>query len=173
MNSCILMVKMISDPELRHAKQQDGGDSIPVTSVLVEFESTQPDQPKMTLKVVAWRDSAEDLKQKYAKGDRAIVQGRLAMNTIDRNGIKEKKAELVVSRIYPVGEVGGLNLGLDNDYQEQSFSAPTNNNFGEELDLYPSTKNEEIATKTEVVTTSTIDEDKPIVKEEDWDNIPF
>lgn len=130
MNSCILMVTMISDPELRNTRPQDGGDSLEVTTVWVEFESTQPDQPAMTLKVVGWRKIAEEIKKNYAKGDRAIVQGRLGMNTIERNGIKEKKAELVVSRIYPVEGnnldshdlEGSLSTGVDRDLEDNSSS---------------------------------------------------
>jgi single-strand DNA-binding protein len=32
-----------------------------------------------------------------------IIEGRLSMNTIERDGIKEKRAELTAQRIYSVG----------------------------------------------------------------------
>jgi len=94
------MVKIIEEPQLRYTKQLDGEQNIAVTNVLVEFEDIRPQEPAMNLKLVAWGNIALEINSKYHQGDRAIVQGRLAMNTISRNGIKEKKAELIVSKIY-------------------------------------------------------------------------
>ncbi len=98
------MVKIIEKPQLRYTKGFEGEENIAVTTLLVEFENLQPSQPAMNLKVVGWRNMAEEINSKYGKGDCAIVQGRLQMNTIERNGIKEKKAELIVSNIYPLAD---------------------------------------------------------------------
>ncbi|MEM9273622.1 MAG: single-stranded DNA-binding protein [Cyanobacteria bacterium P01_F01_bin.143] len=99
MNSCVLMAQIISDPELRQT--QDGTN---VANMLVEFAASRPEDPTSKLKVVSWGGLAEEVSQKYKTGDRVIIDGRLSMNLIDTpEGYKEKRAELVVSRIFPVG----------------------------------------------------------------------
>ncbi|MEM1168046.1 MAG: single-stranded DNA-binding protein [Cyanobacteria bacterium P01_H01_bin.35] len=99
MNSCILMVKIAKDPELRYTADAQ----LPVVEMIVEFPNIGVDNKQAVLKIVAWRDLAQQINEKYHEGDCVIVEGRLNMNTIDRpEGFKEKRAELTVSRIYPI-----------------------------------------------------------------------
>ncbi|NET45785.1 single-stranded DNA-binding protein [Okeania sp. SIO2B3] len=99
MNSCILMVQIIKDPELRYTADAQ----LPVAEMMVEFSNLGVENKPAILKVVAWRDLAQQISQKYHEGDVVIVEGRLNMNTIERpEGFKEKRAELTASRIYPV-----------------------------------------------------------------------
>ncbi|MDJ0725718.1 MAG: single-stranded DNA-binding protein [Prochloraceae cyanobacterium] len=166
MNSCILMVKIISDPELRHV-QQDGGDPIAVTRTIVEFESAQPEQPTGTLTVVGWRDMAETIKEDYRKGDRAIVQGRLAMNVSERQGVKEKKAELVASRIYTISDRNDE----DFNYEEPSIPTSSNNNVVV-MDSYKSTNSRQSETTTQGNNNQTDDhlDDIPFAKPASFKN---
>ncbi len=98
MNSCVLMAQIVSDPELRQT--QDGTN---VANMLVEFESARPEDPTSKLRVVSWGGLAEEISQQYKTGDRVIIDGRLSMNLIDMpEGYKEKRAELVISRIFPL-----------------------------------------------------------------------
>lgn len=100
MNSCVLMAQIVSDPELRQT--QDGTN---VANMLVEFESARPEDPTSKLRVVGWGGLAEEISQQYKTGDRVIIDGRLSMNLIDTpEGYKEKRAELVVSRIFPLDQ---------------------------------------------------------------------
>ncbi len=93
------MVQIIKDPELRYTADAQ----LPVTEMMVEFPNIGVDNKPGVLKVVAWRDLAQQINEKYHEGDFVIVEGRLNMNTIDRpEGFKEKRVELTVSRIYPV-----------------------------------------------------------------------
>ncbi len=99
MNSCVLMAQIVSDPELRQT--QDGTN---VANMLVEFESARPEDPTSKLRVVGWGNLAEEISQQYKTGDRVIIDGRLSMNLVDMpEGYKEKRAELVISRIFPLG----------------------------------------------------------------------
>ena len=101
MNSCVLMAQIVSDPELRQT--QDGTN---VANMLVEFESLKPEDPTSKLRVVGWGSLAEEISQKYKTGDRIILDGRLSMNLLDMpEGYKEKRAELVVSRIFPLDTI--------------------------------------------------------------------
>jgi single-strand DNA-binding protein len=98
MNSCILMAEIIVAPERRYTQ----GDRV-LTEMRVQFPGLRAEDPLMTLKVVGWGNLAEEIYEKYHPGDRIIIEGRLSMNTIDRpEGFKEKRAELVASKIYPI-----------------------------------------------------------------------
>lgn len=103
MNSCVFMATVISKPELRHTQENQTAR----TSMVVEFDPHQQDRQSgtpqtATLTVVGWGNLATEIAQKYNQGDRLVVAGRLSMNTIEKNGYREKRAELIVSQIYPV-----------------------------------------------------------------------
>ncbi|GGA10723.1 hypothetical protein CYANOKiyG1_23660 [Okeania sp. KiyG1] len=93
------MVQIIKDPELRYTADAQ----LPVAEMMVEFSNLGVENKPALLKVVAWRDLAQQISQQYHEGDVVIVEGRLNINTIERpEGFKEKRAELTASRIYPV-----------------------------------------------------------------------
>ncbi|MFW6264279.1 MAG: single-stranded DNA-binding protein [Cyanobacteriota bacterium] len=98
MNSCILMARIVQAPELRLTQE-----NLAVTQMLVEFDSMKPDDPPSTLKVVGWGNLANDIKENYVEGEQVVIQGRLSMNVFERDGLKEKRAELIASRIHKVG----------------------------------------------------------------------
>ena len=100
MNTCILMAKIVRNPELRYTQDTQ----VPFAQMLVEFEGSRPEDPPSTLKVVGWDEKlANEIKENYTEGDDLIIEGRLSMNMIDRpEGFKEKRAELRASRVYRV-----------------------------------------------------------------------
>ncbi len=105
MNSCILMVEIVKEPELRFTP-----DGLEITEMLVQFSGLREGEPAANLKVVGWGNMAKDIQQNYHIGDRVLVEGRLGMHTIDRpEGFKEKRAELTVQKIYPL--VANFNMG--------------------------------------------------------------
>jgi single-stranded DNA-binding protein len=97
MNSFVLMATVIRNPELRFTPDNQ----TPVCDFLVEFPGLRDDGPKETLKVVGWGNLANTISDSYHPGDRLLIEGRLSMNMIERQeGFKEKRAELVASRIH-------------------------------------------------------------------------
>lgn len=102
MNNCVLMAEIIKDPELRYT--QDG--QMAIAEMLVQFPGLRAEDPMETLKVVGWGNLAQQIQEQFHTGDQVILEGRLGMNTIDRpEGFKEKRAELTISRIHPLGAV--------------------------------------------------------------------
>jgi single-stranded DNA-binding protein len=98
MNSCVLAAKVVRNPQLRYTQDNQ----TPVAEMLVEFEGLGTNDPPATLKVVGWGNLATRFPEEYHEGDTLIIEGRLSMRVIERpEGYKEKKAELVASRIYP------------------------------------------------------------------------
>ena len=98
MNSCILMAEIIQQPQLRYTPDNQ----VPIAEMLVQFPGPKPEDPPEHLKVIGWGNLAQEIHEKYREGDRVIIEGRLGMNTIERDGIKEKRAELTAQRIYTV-----------------------------------------------------------------------
>jgi single-strand DNA-binding protein len=124
MNSCILMGTIMSDPELRYTPDQ-----LEVSQMLLEFDTQQNDRTSNStimarLKVVGFSNLAKEIKERYHQGDRVVVVGRLAMNTIERDGYKEKRAELNLSHIYPVGEGSSSDNSSSSDFNSATRSEP-------------------------------------------------
>lgn len=105
MNSFILMAEVIEEPQLRYTSDSQ----VPIAEMRVRFDALREDDPAGELKVVGWRNLAQDMQEKYHVGDRVIIEGRLGMNTFDRQeGFKEKRAELTAQRIHKVSLDGML-----------------------------------------------------------------
>lgn len=103
MNTCILMAQVVRKPELRYTQDNQ----TPLTTMLVQFDGSRPEDPPSTLKVVAWGENlAPKVEQEYVEGDRVIIKGSLRMEVIDRQDFKEKRAELNVSEIYLLSRNG-------------------------------------------------------------------
>jgi single-strand DNA-binding protein len=119
MNSCILMAEIIQEPQLRYTADNQTA----ITEMVVQFESTRPDDPPATLKAIAWGNRAQEVYDHYKVGDRVVLEGRLTMRNVDRpEGFKEKRAELVVSRVHALGATPAT---TSQSPPPPAFAAPT------------------------------------------------
>ena len=74
----------------------------PLAEIEAEFESLRTDAPPSTIKVVGWGKLAEELQNTVQVNSKLVIEGRLRMNSIQRqDGTKEKQAEFTLSRIHP------------------------------------------------------------------------
>jgi single-stranded DNA-binding protein len=173
MNSCILLAKIVRSPELRYTQDTQ----TPFAQMLVEFPGTRPEEAAATLKVVAWGGLGTEVSQTYQEGDQVIIEGRLSMNTQERpEGFKEKRAELVVSRIFR------LDTGLQEMASTTSPPATSSDNVVS-LEDHKAKQTTEVTPSasgyTAFVDTEETDSDvfKPLVpvpsSEENLDDIPF
>lgn len=106
MNHCLLEVEVLEAPQVRYTQDNQ----TPVAEMSVRFDGLRPDDPAGQLKAVGWGSVAQDLQNRVAVGQRLVLEGRLRMNTVTRpDGIKEKRAELTLSRFHPLplGSVPG------------------------------------------------------------------
>lgn len=94
------MAEITQAPELRYTSDNQ----TPIAEMMVQFPGLRPEDPSATLKVIAWRDLAQEVSQEFHQGDRVVIEGRLGMITVDRpEGFKEKRAELTMQRIHRLG----------------------------------------------------------------------
>lgn len=95
------MAEIIKNPELRYTADNQ----LAVSDMFVQFAPPmggRPDDQHPTIEVVGWGNLATEMKENYKQGDKIAIEGRLEMNTIERDGYKEKRARLVASRLYHV-----------------------------------------------------------------------
>lgn len=105
MNHCMLMAELISVPQLRYTQDNQ----TPIAEFTVAFPGLRAEDPTQQMKVVGWGNLAQEMQERYTTGDRVLLEGRLAMNTVDRpEGFKEKQAEMTAQRIYKLNDLGTL-----------------------------------------------------------------
>jgi len=103
MNTFILMAEVFTEPELRSTPDNQNE----ISSFLVQFPGKNTEDTPSRLKVTGWNNLAKEImEKKYQKGDRLIIEGRLRINLIERNGYKEKVTELTAQRVHAI-EKGG------------------------------------------------------------------
>ena len=175
MNSCILLVDIIQEPQLRYTS-----DNLEVTEMLVQFPGISENSPPATLKVVSWGKLAREIQENYHLGDHIIIEGRLSINTIERReGFKEKRAELTIQKIHSFGNMvntispssisnTSLSDSSNNNEQNSSLPIPTSIVDGMATSNWQDL-NQPLSTNTPLQSYST-----PTAKEEsDMDDIPF
>ena len=120
MNSCVLMAEIVSEPQLRTTQ-----DNLDVAEMIVRFDGLREEDPPGTIKVLGWGNLASDIKNHYNQGDRVVIEGRLSMNTIEmQEGYKEKRAELVASRIHAIGQSTGYANAMATSMPSMTMSSP-------------------------------------------------
>ena len=130
MNSCVLMAEIVSEPQLRTTQ-----DNLDVAEMIVRFDGLREEDPPATIKVLGWGNLASDIKNHYTQGERVVIEGRLSMNTIEmQEGYKEKRAELVASHIFAIGQ--NTSYAPATSVPNMSMNSPAE----EQLDRMPRTK---------------------------------
>ncbi|WOD40164.1 single-stranded DNA-binding protein [Nodosilinea sp. E11] len=105
MNNCLIMAEILQSPQLRYTSDNQ----TPVAEFMVQFPGLREGDPSSQMKVVGWGNLAQDIQAQYQAGQRVMLEGRLAMNVVERSeGFKEKQVEMTVQRIYNVGELSTM-----------------------------------------------------------------
>lgn len=103
MNHCLLEAEVMEAPQIRYTQDNQ----TPIAEMTVQIEGLRPDDPPSTLKVIGWGNLAQDLQNRVRAGQRLVLEGRMRMNSVPRaDGVREKKAELTLSRLHPLSGGG-------------------------------------------------------------------
>ncbi|MFS8871858.1 single-stranded DNA-binding protein [Synechococcus sp. R50.1] len=105
MNSIVLMGEVLSEPELRYTP-----DNLAVTSLVIGFPSLRPDEPPYRVRVSSFGELAKRVVDTCHVGDQITVEGQLHMNVVERDGRKEKLAEITARRVHQLGSARVLSL---------------------------------------------------------------
>jgi single-stranded DNA-binding protein len=118
-NHCLLEAEVMEAPQIRYTQDNQ----TPIAEMMVQVEGLRPDDPPSTLKVVGWGNLAQDLQNRVHAGQRLVLEGRMRINSVARaDGVREKKAELTLSRLHPLN--GGGPAGSEGPAQAPVRSAP-------------------------------------------------
>ena len=105
MNNCLLMAEIVQAPQLRYTSDNQ----TPVAEFVVQFPGLREGDPSSQMKVVGWGNLAQDIQAQYQAGQRVMIEGRLAMNVVERSeGFKEKQVEMTVQRSYSVSDLSTM-----------------------------------------------------------------
>lgn len=153
MNSIVLMAEVLTDPELRRTPDNQSS----IASFLVQFAGGRAEEAPYRIKVVGWNNLADEIMEKYHKGDRVVVEGRLRLDTVDRGTYKEKRTELVAQRVH------SLEAGSTASIATTPTAAPSRSPRAN-----PSTPN-----NAAVPTSNYVPVASPATNAPDYDDIPF
>ena len=100
LNKVILQGRCGSNPELRMT-----GSGVPVTTVSLavdrDFKNGDGNKETDWIDVVAWRETAKFLADRFAKGSMILVSGRLQIRSwADKDGNKRRSAEVLADNVY-------------------------------------------------------------------------
>jgi single-strand DNA-binding protein len=155
MNSIVLMAEVLTDPELRRTPDNQSS----IASFLVQFAGGRAEEAPYRIKVVGWNNLADEMVEKYHKGDQVVVEGRLRLDTVDRGTYKEKRTELVAQRVHSFGS-GGSTAGISpSPARTERVANPTS---------APAPNNAASNTPSNYVPVASPANDAP-----DYDDIPF
>ncbi len=115
------MAEVLTEPELRRTPDNQSS----IASFLVQFAGARPEDAPYRLKVVGWNNLADEIVEKYHKGDQLVVEGRLRLDTVDKGTYKEKRTELVAQRIHGFGGISSSPVATEPS--RSSRSNPSNN----------------------------------------------
>lgn len=94
MNIVILTGRLTADPELRYTQQGTA-----CTSFNLAVDRASKDDAADFPTIVAWRETAEFIKQYMHKGSKIVVRGEVRTRTYDDNGRNRKVTEIQADRI--------------------------------------------------------------------------
>lgn len=103
LNRIILQGRLTKDPELRFTP---AGKAVGSFSLAVDrdFKGKDGEKGADFIEIIVWGNAAEFVSKHFAKGQAALVEGRLQVRDwIDKEGNKRRTAEVVASGVYFCG----------------------------------------------------------------------
>jgi single-strand DNA-binding protein len=172
MNSCILIAQITEAPQLRYTQDNQ----MAIAEMKVQFAALRPEEAIPEIKVIGWGNLAQEIVQKYQTGDQVVIEGRLGMQTVERpEGFKEKRAELTVSKMYPLS-----GMDLTTPAFSPAVTAPTGTTPTGTTPTGTTPTSATVpaaasmgATTPKATVSKATKKAAPVVEEPDFDEIPF
>lgn len=97
-NKIILIGRLTHDPELRYT---NAGNAVSNFSLAVDrgFKNQQGEKQTDFIDCAAWGKTAENTAQYMRKGSLVCVEGRLQIESYEKDGIRRKKAWVVCENV--------------------------------------------------------------------------
>lgn len=138
LNVITVQGRLTRDPELRHTAN---GTAVASFSLAVERDYTSKDGGEREtdfIDVVAWRGTAEFVRNYFTKGQMAIVSGRLQIRPwTDDKGTKRRSTEVVAEHVYFSGSKKESGSSADPQASAPAGTAPALEELPEDDDGLP------------------------------------
>ena len=95
MNKVILMGNLARDPELKYTQS---GKSYARTSIAVNRPFSKNKEVDL-FNLLAWEKTAEFLSKYFAKGSKALIEGRLQTGSYEKDGVKHNTVDVIVEQV--------------------------------------------------------------------------
>lgn len=130
LNHITIMGRLTRDPELR---QTSNGNAVASFTLAVDRDYADKDKNRETdfIDCVAWRGTGEFVAKNFAKGQMAVVDGRLQLRDyMDKEGNKRRATEVIVGNVYFGGPKTGDNAQSGQAAPNGNFAQPNGNSYG-------------------------------------------
>ncbi len=130
MNNIVLIGRMTKDPELKYTSTGKGNTRF---TLAVSRNKDEADFINCT----AWGKTAETIAEYLRKGRRIALQGRLSVNSYEKNGETRWSTEVIVDKfefVDTVNSTGGQSSYTQPKKSENSFANNDNNDNDEIMD---------------------------------------
>lgn len=114
MNKCILIGRLVADPQLRYTQS---GIAVASFTLAVDrgFTNANGEREADFIDIVTWRKQAEACANNLTKGRQVAVEGRLQIRSYDdQNGIRRKASEIVANQVQFLGRKAENDNGDNN-----------------------------------------------------------
>ena len=117
LNHIVVMGRLGKDPELRHTQAGTAVASFTVACNRDIKDKNTGERATDWIDVVAWGSTAEFVSKYFAKGQLAVVDGRLQLRDwVAKDGTKRRSAEVVANNIYFGESKRDSDNGNNNNY---------------------------------------------------------
>lgn len=124
-NRVILMGNLTRDPELRYISS---GTAVSEIGLAVNDRVKRNDQwvdEATFVDVTLWGRTAEVANEYLSKGSSILVEGRLKLDTWEKDGQKRSKLRVVAEKMQMVGGRGGSSRGGAPDHESAESAGPS------------------------------------------------
>lgn len=137
MNKVFLIGRLTRDPELRYTSSNVAAASFTV-AVNRNFTNQNGERDADFINVIAWRKTAENIKNYLTKGSQIAIDGRIQTRSYDaQDGTKRYVTEVVADNVQFLDRANP-NGGNSNNYSNNnsSFGAPSTPTFNDNASPY-------------------------------------
>lgn len=136
MNKVFLIGRLTRDPELRYTSSNTAATSFTV-AVNRNFTNQNGERDADFINVIAWRKTAENIKNYLTKGSQIAIDGRIQTRSYDApDGSKRYVTEVVADNVQFLDRATPNNGGNNSSFAAPSYSAPGAPTFNDNASPY-------------------------------------
>ena len=136
MNKVFLIGRLTRDPELRYTSSNIAAATFTV-AVNRNFTNQNGERDADFINVIAWRKTAENIKNFLTKGSQIAIDGRIQTRSYDgQDGTKRYVTEVVADNVQFLDRVNSTNVNGNSTFNQPTFNTPNAPTFNDNASPY-------------------------------------